>query len=248
MALIRGSKVERIYPISSGKPSTPTILGTFKVYSKTPGTNAKGMVFTSYFRGGYGIHGYAEVPIYPASHGCLRTPVPDAVSIFRWISYGDAVDVYRVGLQLGGRLGGQVAPAPPRMPPRAKAARWRSAPAPSASMRSTPPARRRTRALARRAAPAPSPRGRSPARAAARRRAAASRAARRARRGSSTPSAPRAATSRAVARGSSAAARASPWISPARPATVAQRGLASIARTSTVPRCGCGRMSHHRNV
>jgi peptidoglycan hydrolase-like protein with peptidoglycan-binding domain len=95
LALIRGSKVQRIYPISSGKPSTPTILGTFKVYSKTPGTNAKGMVFTSYFRGGYGIHGYAEVPIYAASHGCLRTPVPDAVSIFNWISYGDAVDVYR---------------------------------------------------------------------------------------------------------------------------------------------------------
>jgi lipoprotein-anchoring transpeptidase ErfK/SrfK len=94
LALIRGSKVERIYPISSGKPSTPTILGTFKVYSKTPGTNAKGMVYTSYFRGGYGIHGYAEVPIYAASHGCLRTPVPDAVPIFNWISYGDPVDVY----------------------------------------------------------------------------------------------------------------------------------------------------------
>jgi lipoprotein-anchoring transpeptidase ErfK/SrfK len=94
LALIRGSKVERIYPISSGKPSTPTVLGTFKVYSKTPGTNAKGMVFTSYFHGGYGIHGYAEVPIYAASHGCLRTPVPDAVPIFNWISYGDTVDVY----------------------------------------------------------------------------------------------------------------------------------------------------------
>jgi L,D-transpeptidase catalytic domain len=94
LALIRGSKVERIYPISSGKPSTPTVLGTFKVYSKTPGTNAKGMVYTSYFHGGYGIHGYAEVPIYAASHGCLRAPVPDAVSIFNWISYGDDVDVY----------------------------------------------------------------------------------------------------------------------------------------------------------
>lgn len=94
LALIRGSKVERIYPISSGKPSTPTVLGTFKVYSKTPGTNAKGMVFTSYFHGGYGIHGYAEVPVFPASHGCLRTPVPDAVSIFSWIDFGDIVDVY----------------------------------------------------------------------------------------------------------------------------------------------------------
>jgi hypothetical protein len=94
MALIRGSKVERIYPISSGKPSTPTVLGTFKVYSKTPGTNAKGMVYTSYFHGGYGIHGYAEVPTYAASHGCLREPVPDAISIYNWISYGDIVDVY----------------------------------------------------------------------------------------------------------------------------------------------------------
>jgi lipoprotein-anchoring transpeptidase ErfK/SrfK len=94
LALIRGSKVERIYPISSGKPSTPTVLGTFRVYSKTPGTNAKGMVFTSYFHGGYGIHGYHDVPIYAASHGCLRAPVPDAVSIFRWIAYGDPVDVY----------------------------------------------------------------------------------------------------------------------------------------------------------
>jgi hypothetical protein len=95
MALIRGSRVERIYPISSGKPSTPTVLGTYRVYSKTPGTNAKGMVFTSYFHGGYGIHGYVEVPTFAASHGCLRTPVPDAVSIFNWISYGNAVDVYR---------------------------------------------------------------------------------------------------------------------------------------------------------
>jgi L,D-transpeptidase catalytic domain len=95
MALIDGAKVQRIYPISSGKPSTPTVLGTFRVYSKTPGTNAKGMVFTSYFHGGYGIHGYAEVPTFAASHGCLRTPVPDAVAIYNWIRYGDAVDVYR---------------------------------------------------------------------------------------------------------------------------------------------------------
>lgn len=94
MALINGGKVERIYPISSGKPSTPTVLGTFKVYLKTPGTNAKGMVYTSYFHGGYGIHGYAEVPVFAASHGCLRTPVPDAVSIFSWIRYGDDVDIY----------------------------------------------------------------------------------------------------------------------------------------------------------
>jgi lipoprotein-anchoring transpeptidase ErfK/SrfK len=94
LAPIRGRRVERIYPISSGKPSTPTVLGTFRVYSKPPGTNEKGMVFTSYFHGGYGIHGYADVPAFAASHGCLRVPVPEAVPIYGWLQFGDIVDVY----------------------------------------------------------------------------------------------------------------------------------------------------------
>jgi hypothetical protein len=94
LALIDGGRVERIYPISSGKPSTPTVLGSFHVYLKSPGTNAKGMVFSNYFVRGYAIHGYFEVPVYAASHGCLRVPVPDAVPIYRWLRLGDAVDVY----------------------------------------------------------------------------------------------------------------------------------------------------------
>jgi peptidoglycan hydrolase-like protein with peptidoglycan-binding domain len=94
IALIRGSKVERIYPVSSGKPSTPTIRGHFKVYRKSPGTNAKGMYMSSYFIRGYAIHGYPSVPVFPASHGCLRVPNSEAVSIFNWLSFGDIVDVY----------------------------------------------------------------------------------------------------------------------------------------------------------
>jgi len=94
LALIDKGNVQRIYPISSGKPSTPTVLGSFHVYSKTPGTNAKGMVYSNYFIRGYAIHGYAEVPPYAASHGCLRVPVPDAVPIYNWVQFGDGVDVY----------------------------------------------------------------------------------------------------------------------------------------------------------
>jgi hypothetical protein len=96
LALIgSGGKVERIYPISSGKPSTPTVIGSFRVYSKTPGTNAKGMVDSAYFIRGYATHGYPSVPIYPASHGCLRLPIPDARSVFNWITIGTPIDVYR---------------------------------------------------------------------------------------------------------------------------------------------------------
>jgi lipoprotein-anchoring transpeptidase ErfK/SrfK len=94
IALIRNRKVERIYPASSGKPSTPTIQGRFRVYLKAPGTNAKGMFMSSYFIGGYAIHGYPSVPVFPASHGCLRVPMEDAVPIFNWLARGDIVDVY----------------------------------------------------------------------------------------------------------------------------------------------------------
>jgi peptidoglycan hydrolase-like protein with peptidoglycan-binding domain len=94
LVLIDGGKVRHIFPISSGKPSTPTVLGSFRVYSKTPGTNAKGMVDSAYFIGGYATHGYAEVPVYPASHGCLRLPIPDARSVYNWMRIGTPVDVY----------------------------------------------------------------------------------------------------------------------------------------------------------
>lgn len=90
----RGGRVRRIITISSGKPSTPTVIGRFHVYSKEPGTNSHGMVDSNYFIGGYAIHGYAEVPTYAASHGCLRIPIPDAAAVYGWIKIGYPVDVY----------------------------------------------------------------------------------------------------------------------------------------------------------
>jgi peptidoglycan hydrolase-like protein with peptidoglycan-binding domain len=90
----RGGRVRRIITISSGKPSTPTVIGRFRVYRKEPGTNSHGMVDSSYFISGYAIHGYAEVPAYAASHGCLRIPVPDAAAVYAWVQTGYPVDVY----------------------------------------------------------------------------------------------------------------------------------------------------------
>jgi L,D-transpeptidase catalytic domain len=89
-----GGRVHAIYEMSSGKPSTPTVIGHFYVYSKTIGTNQKGMVDSNYFIRGYAIHGYAEVPVYAASHGCLRVPIPNAAAIFGWVQIGTPVDVY----------------------------------------------------------------------------------------------------------------------------------------------------------
>jgi hypothetical protein len=95
LALIgAGGRVESIYTMSSGKPSTPTAPGNFAVYLKTPGVNSEGMVDSNYFNGGDAIHGYPSVPPYAASHGCLRVPIPDAPTIYDWLTIGTPVDVY----------------------------------------------------------------------------------------------------------------------------------------------------------
>jgi lipoprotein-anchoring transpeptidase ErfK/SrfK len=89
-----GGRIHALYTMSSGKPSTPTVIGRFRVYEKTWGTNSEGMVDSNYFIRGYAIHGYAEVPTYAASHGCLRVPIPNAASIYSWVHEGAPVDVY----------------------------------------------------------------------------------------------------------------------------------------------------------
>jgi L,D-transpeptidase catalytic domain len=94
LVLARGGKPERIYHASSGKPSTPTVFGTFHFNRRQAGTNHLGMVWTTYFYGGYAIHGYHSVPTYAASHGCIRVPIPNSHSIYRWLNLGDTIFVY----------------------------------------------------------------------------------------------------------------------------------------------------------
>jgi L,D-transpeptidase catalytic domain/Putative peptidoglycan binding domain len=95
LVLARGGRPYRVYHTSSGAPVTPTVFGSYRFYRQDPGTNAKGMVHSSYFIGGYAIHGYPSVPNYPASHGCLRVPIPNAWSIFNWVDIGDPIQTYR---------------------------------------------------------------------------------------------------------------------------------------------------------
>jgi hypothetical protein len=94
-ALIDGSKVHWIFPISSGKPSTPTILGSFRVYNRVAGYLPDGMYYSDFFIRGYALHGYDPSPDYPASHGCMRLPIQDAIPAFNWLQIGDWVDVYQ---------------------------------------------------------------------------------------------------------------------------------------------------------
>lgn len=95
LVLADHGKPYRAYHVSSGKPSTPTVFGSFRFYRQEPGTNSHGMVYSSYFIGGYAIHGYHSVPTYAASHGCLRVPIPSAWNIYSWVEMGTRVFVYR---------------------------------------------------------------------------------------------------------------------------------------------------------
>ena len=96
MALIDGDKVVSVFHVSTGKPSTPTVRGTYHFYRKSPGYNSEGMYFSVYFIRGYATHGYNPVPMHEAaSHGCVRNPIPFSRYIYNWIHLGDAIHIYQ---------------------------------------------------------------------------------------------------------------------------------------------------------
>ena len=95
LVLAAGGKPVQTYHVSTGKSSTPTITGHFNFYLRQPGTNGEGMVNSTYFHGGYAVHGYPSVPpTYPASHGCVRVPIPDSLHIYNSIDLGESIWVY----------------------------------------------------------------------------------------------------------------------------------------------------------
>jgi hypothetical protein len=95
LVIAHGRKPLQTYTVSTGKPSTPTVRGHFQFYLRQPGFNAEGMYYSTYFHGGYAVHGYASVPpTYPASHGCVRLPIPDAHHVYDSINLGEDIFVY----------------------------------------------------------------------------------------------------------------------------------------------------------
>jgi hypothetical protein len=94
LVFAKGDKPYAIYPISSGKSSTPTVTGHYEMIRTEPGLNSHGMYYSWYFYGGYAVHGYNSVPDYPASHGCLRTFMSDQPEIYERIFYGQDIFIW----------------------------------------------------------------------------------------------------------------------------------------------------------
>jgi len=94
LVFAKGDKPFAVYPISSGKSSTPTVTGHFSFIRQEPGYNSHGMYYSFYFYGGYAVHGYESVPDYPASHGCIRTFIADQPEIYERINFGESIFIW----------------------------------------------------------------------------------------------------------------------------------------------------------
>ena len=94
LVLAKGDRPFAIYPVSTGKPSTPTVTGHYSFYLRSPGYNSEGMYYSFYWHNGYAVHGYASVPNYAASHGCVRTYIADQPRIYYQLNQGESIFVF----------------------------------------------------------------------------------------------------------------------------------------------------------
>ncbi|HWB71701.1 MAG TPA: L,D-transpeptidase family protein, partial [Egibacteraceae bacterium] len=93
--VVRGGQVAHAVHTSTGKPSTPTVRGTFTVYEKRNFRQSWNAMYRPvFFHRGYAIHGYPEIPLYPASHGCARTYDGDMDFLWPMLWIGERVAAF----------------------------------------------------------------------------------------------------------------------------------------------------------
>ncbi|MFL5964673.1 MAG: L,D-transpeptidase family protein [Gaiellaceae bacterium] len=90
--IVRGGKVVLVVATSTGATGN-TPLGIWHVYRKVGGFDWV-LYYPSYFLRGFAVHGYPDVPPYPASHGCARVPMWIATTVYSMIPEGSTIYVY----------------------------------------------------------------------------------------------------------------------------------------------------------
>jgi hypothetical protein len=95
--LVENGQVQRAVHTSTGSGGR-TPAGSFHVYRKEQLSWSKPfqvwMPWASYFYAGFAMHAYPDVPAYPASHGCVRLPAPEAPRVYAFAAQGTPVYVY----------------------------------------------------------------------------------------------------------------------------------------------------------
>ncbi len=94
---IENNAVVRVIHISSGASATPTPPGSYAVTRKEARSWSVPfqvwLPYAAYFVGGIAFHEYPEVPVAPASHGCVRQTSFDAKWLFDFLAVGTPVRV-----------------------------------------------------------------------------------------------------------------------------------------------------------
>jgi PKD repeat protein len=97
LMIVRRGAVSAVIPISSGATGN-TPVGAFRILWKAPATGTwlgSAILYrTMTFYGNFAIHGYYSVPVYPASHGCVRVPMWLADWLYDRSYVGERVFVY----------------------------------------------------------------------------------------------------------------------------------------------------------
>ena len=95
--LVEGGRTKRAIHVSSGAPGTPTPSGRYSVFRKELQSWSlpfqTWLPYASYFNQGIAFHEYPDVPAYPASHGCVRVPAPEAPGVYDFAALGTVVVV-----------------------------------------------------------------------------------------------------------------------------------------------------------
>jgi lipoprotein-anchoring transpeptidase ErfK/SrfK len=106
MTIMQGDTVLASYPIAIGRAGYPTPIGEFHVIDMddnptgAPGISGRWLGFlhtssTKQGRAWLGIHGTEETESIgqPASHGCIRLRISDAIEAFSLLAIGDPIHI-----------------------------------------------------------------------------------------------------------------------------------------------------------
>ena len=96
LMVVKGGKPIGIICVSTGATNN-TPEGSFHIQQKHPFTTSGFggiLVRTMGFIGNFAIHGYAPVPPYPASHGCVREPIWACYWVYDHSFVGEALYIY----------------------------------------------------------------------------------------------------------------------------------------------------------
>ena len=95
--LVVNGKVARTIHVSTGKRGYTTPGGSYRVFRRERMSWSVSyrvwLPWAAYFNRGIAFHGYRDVPTYPASHGCVRVPMPFAAEVYGFARIGTRVHV-----------------------------------------------------------------------------------------------------------------------------------------------------------